>query len=565
MAGRAAGVRVPEWTRAERAGLAGLLLVAALLLFARFDDRFLWQDEAETALLAESVLVHGVPTAWDGRNRISQEGGQESSPPDHRWFWTPWLQHYATALSFALLGPSTASARLPFVLFGLGTIGLVFLLARDLSRDRRTAFLAAGILAAHVPFLLHVRQCRYYAPAALFGVLLVWQYARARAGRRGAAVGLAVAAVGLFHSHYVVCAGFLTGLALHWALFDRRAAWLRGLVGPGLAAAALTLPWLVGFVRQGRGQALPGIERSLASLHEALFHVDRFVFPLLLLALAGGVAIARRRAASAVSPEATGEPAHDSTDAWALACVGLATIALLVAVMPWFFFRYYVPLIPLAAVGQALLVAWIARSRTAVFVALSVLLVATDVAGRLLPIDQRIPARSVRHLRTGDERSAEVVGAWARFLPLAAYLHEIATERTGPIEVAVAYLREHADPDDRIVVTYGDLPIQFYTGLRVLGGLSGQDPAPFVDAEWLFVRAHTHRRGDARLKRWIRERVDAARYERIPLGVPDLPYENRPDPTYHKFRTPAEGVPEARLWRRRGDAPDPSPNESPAD
>ena len=39
----------PDWQRFDRIFVTGVLLVAALLLFVRLDDRYLWQDEAETA------------------------------------------------------------------------------------------------------------------------------------------------------------------------------------------------------------------------------------------------------------------------------------------------------------------------------------------------------------------------------------------------------------------------------------------------------------------------------------------------------------------------------------
>jgi hypothetical protein len=69
---------MPEWTQRDRVLVSSILLIASLLLFARFDDRFLWQDEAETALLGQSVLTYGTPTAFDGRNIISQEGRKNS-------------------------------------------------------------------------------------------------------------------------------------------------------------------------------------------------------------------------------------------------------------------------------------------------------------------------------------------------------------------------------------------------------------------------------------------------------------------------------------------------------
>lgn len=546
------------WTRAEQRLVPFILIVAAILLLTRLDDRFLWQDEAETALLAESVLVHGVPTAYDGRNLISQEGQQEFEPPDYRWFWTPWLQHYATAASFAILGPSTLSARLPFVLFGLGTILIVYQVTRSLSREPRVAAMASILLTANVPFLLHVRQCRYYAPACFFGVLLLWQYLRVREERRGAAVWLGVAATGLFHSHYVVCAGFVLGLALHFAIFDRRLEVLRRFILPGVVTILLAAPYLAGFLAQGSEQALPGLTRSLSSLREAVFHIDRYVFPFPLLIVAAGIWLVGRRGKAAEE-----EDRALLVTASTLPFIAVATVGLLVTVMPWFFFRYYVALIPIGAIAQALILLPLLRRSVPAAMTLAVILACTDLAGRILPLEQRIPSQSVRHFQTGDERPENVVGAWARFVPLAAYVYEIMHERSGPIEAAVDYLRSNTRPGDRILVTYGDLPIQFYTDLEVVGGLSGRDPAPFVDAEWLFVRAHTHRSGDRRLKKFIATRVDRKAYQAIDLPVLDVPYENRPDPTYHKFRSPSEGLPRARLWRRRdrdGDREEESPD-----
>ena len=66
-----------RWIRKDKVFLAVVTAVASVLLFARLGDRALWQDEAETALLAHSVLERGLPTAFDGRNWISQEGARD--------------------------------------------------------------------------------------------------------------------------------------------------------------------------------------------------------------------------------------------------------------------------------------------------------------------------------------------------------------------------------------------------------------------------------------------------------------------------------------------------------
>jgi len=564
---------LPEWLHRDRFFLAMLLLIAGCLLFARLDDRFLWQDEAETALLAQSVLIHGVPTAFDGRNLISQEGQQEFEAPDYRWFWTPWLQHYVTAASFAVLGPSTWSARFPFVLFALGTLLLCYVIAFEISHDLRVARLASLILMTNVPFLLHARQCRYYAPACFFGSLLVWQYLRALEERRGALLGLAIAATGLFHSHYVVCAGFVLGLAIHFVFTDRRRVILMRFAIAGVATVLLALPYLLGFFARGSGQAVPGLDRSLASLGEAVYHINRFVFPLLLPLAVGGMSIvwwlwdrkqagadAAKMADPAACKQVAENPSGRVRGGLALWLVGLVSVGLLVTVMPWFFFRYYVALIPIAAIGQALLLGPILRTHSAVGLLCAFVLLATDGVGRALPIPHEVPLGSVRHMQTGDEDSGKVVGRWAHLIPMAGYLFEITHDHVGPLEAVVKYLREHAKKEETIIATYGDLPLQFYTDLKVVGGLSAENPTPYVKADWLLVRAHTHRSGDGRLKRFIAQNLERDRYEVMGLEALDVPYENRPDPIYHKYRQPSEGPPPVKLWRRISSAPS-EPNE----
>src|SRR5438034_576178 len=160
------GASAANVTPTVAAATVAVVLVAACLIFFRLDQRLLWVDEAETALLARSVLIYGVPRAYDGRNLVSQEVGREYRA-DYVWRWTPWLEKYLTAGSFAVLGESTFTARLPFALVGLLSVVSMYTLAVTLFRDRWVGVLTMAFLALSVPFLLHVRQCRYYSLAIL--------------------------------------------------------------------------------------------------------------------------------------------------------------------------------------------------------------------------------------------------------------------------------------------------------------------------------------------------------------------------------------------------------------
>ena len=47
--------------------------IASLLLFWNLGARYLWQDEAACAVLAERLVEHGRPLGYDGRNLITMD------------------------------------------------------------------------------------------------------------------------------------------------------------------------------------------------------------------------------------------------------------------------------------------------------------------------------------------------------------------------------------------------------------------------------------------------------------------------------------------------------------
>ncbi|MBI4254366.1 MAG: glycosyltransferase family 39 protein, partial [Candidatus Rokubacteria bacterium] len=182
---------------------AVLLALASLLIFPSLDNRYLWDDEAETALLAKNVLRFGAPIAWDGRNLVSQECGADYDA-DYLWRQTPWLPIYATALSFKLLGPSTLAARLPFAVLGVLCVLSLYVVGASLFGERAIGGLAAAMLLLSVPFLLHVRQGRYYSLAIFSAIWTLYFFVGALRDRRFAVLGLALALGLVFHANYLL-------------------------------------------------------------------------------------------------------------------------------------------------------------------------------------------------------------------------------------------------------------------------------------------------------------------------------------------------------------------------
>jgi hypothetical protein len=493
--------------------VAGLLLLAALLIFANLDDRRLWDDEAETALLAQNTLRFGVPVAWDGVNLISQECGTDYDS-NYVWRQTPWLPIYVAAGSFALLDASTFTARLPFALLGLLAVPSMYLLARRASGDRVIAVLAAGSLLLSVPFLLHVRQCRYYAVAILAVIWVLYFFFLLPTRRRLAAAGLALALTVLLHASQLLFFGAVAGLVLAALVLALEAAVLEWLAAAVAGAVIVNLPWLLGSgIEQtsGRLLALGSVKSFVSNLATYAVRIELYAFPAVLLAVAlGAMAVTAR-----VRPDVRSIAVR--------ACLALVAFALghilVVATVPFVFFRYAITLLPVFALLQA----W---------------------AIRALATRSRVLASVILLLALLPDRADLVQGRLS--VTLARYVDEITHHVPGPIDGIVRHLAASARPGDRLFISYGDLPLRFYTRLEIRGGQGCQSLAGWPPPDWVIVRyffrfqpaASAAKQDAEQTLQYLKTGLAQSAYRRIDLPVGDTIWENIPEPDRHVFRDP---------------------------
>ena len=496
--------------RADAAVLGVLAVLASVLLLANLGNQYLWQDEAQTALLARTILAHGVPLGFDGTNHFSQELGAEYGP-DGLWRWHTWLSFYAVAASFALFGQTTLAARLPFALCGVATVLLTWAFARELWRDRMAAGIASGLLALSVPFLILARQSRWYALAALLELAGLFAYLRISPGRRGPAWALLAAALLLFHTHYLYCALLLGTLSLHAALLEREK--LRPTLLAAAATALLCLPWALWLAGFPSG---PSNARRLHAASDSLRFARIYLHFLVGIFLASGLWL------TALLPLALrrvwrGEAvfALSRRTGSGVALVALHTslgIALLAGLSPDAYVRYLMPLVPpLFALGGLLVgsLVWVWPALGAATAAASVL---------ATPLDD--------------------------------FVYEITHDYDGPEEGIVEFLRQHARPGDKVAMVNGDLPVKFYTGLRVVGGLSGEGLAEARDADWIILRSAIVAPVSRRMRAALRRVLAEGHYARHVIDYPDTIWENREDLRLHRFRTDTH-APRVEIWERQ--------------
>lgn len=229
------------FTRRPWLPLTLILLLALALRLINLGGRALWYDEAFAVLFAEkglSAMLYGTLTPVAG-------GAADIHPLLYYSLLNVWMN---------FVGQSPVAVRLLSVLLGVATVGLIYLLAKELF-DRKTG-LAAALITAVAPF--HVQYSQETRMYALLGLLLMaatWCFIRAwrvgsdshlgtsRVRRWGYWIGFGALA-GLAMYTQQLAAFYLVALGLA-ALLARRRDMIVGVVVGTITAVVVYLPWLV--------------------------------------------------------------------------------------------------------------------------------------------------------------------------------------------------------------------------------------------------------------------------------------------------------------------------------
>ncbi len=481
--------------------LGVILIIACIMLLTNLGNQYLWQDEAETALVAKTILVHGLPMTVEGKNFISQVLIPDSLGAKV-WKDTPWFPCYLLAGFFGLFGVGTFMARLPFALFGVATIALAYWAAYTFWKTRRSAVFAAAALLMNVWFLVLCRQCRYYAPDMFFSLAVLLGYYHILRGSRGGALAMVAALVLLFNTQYLQFGALVLAINLH-ALFCRRDRLKAALIWSG-AALIICLPGIIWFagIQEAytnlEGMVPPGFQKT------AHFSLDfakqwlQYIFPPFLFA-----AIALLTGYNWLRKSFTPLSTEYYQNAQLLVIFSVVSILFLAATVPYEpHFRYIGPLIPAACLLMAL------------------------VAEMVMKL----------HVMWG----VALLGILTLNWPMTDFFYEITHDYNGPIEGIVQYLNLYGHDTDTALVVGEDLPLKLYTRMHIVGGANGEDLSPAINADWLVFRQYIITPQSNRVAEFVRDNIPRNRYKLIRLPFPDIKFENREGPKEHLFRTSSD-------------------------
>lgn len=187
-------LRVPlmRWIRSIRSDpVARLDLAVTLLVVGTAVAVRLWGLDAAGQTWDEDVYFGAGRNLWE--NLLSLDFRPES------WAWNlehPPVTKYALGLG-ALWSESMHGARVVSALAGGITAGVVYLLGRDLTEDRRVGAVAAALVALLPPLVAHGRVAGHESVSVLLWAvtaLLGWRGLSGRRPRWGASLGAGVAA-----------------------------------------------------------------------------------------------------------------------------------------------------------------------------------------------------------------------------------------------------------------------------------------------------------------------------------------------------------------------------------
>jgi hypothetical protein len=499
-------------------GLLSILVLATFLIFYGLAKRPLWQDEAETACLARNVLTFGLPVASDGVNVISQERGGEFDA-DYVWRWSPWLQIYISAASQAMLGSTTLAARLPFALCGLACLVFTYILIARRFGDRAWALLSITFLATSVPFLIFMRQGRYYGLSGLLSVVIIYCILDDWKKTRNIIL-LSICLGALFHLNYLLFISMLASLLVGiFTLYREKIHWPSFLI-IALSVAAICIPglFIYGIGKQGGMIKIPLIieyfKQYLSDI--LLFMIPAPVFAFFLWYWRKQIT--------------TWQKPREPDEIFVLFClvVFLVNISIL-SIAPQRFFRYICHLYPLGAIvlSWAALKLWNYCKICGVYF---VVLVSLTNWLHVIPLE-KIWRFQCPYNNTFNQLN------WPN-IPLYLYISEQLCDQPDVNAVLIDFFKANAKKNDVILVDYNDLTLQFYTPFRVLGGLQGAIPEG-LSPDWVFAlpQMNLDREGD--LIDVVKFRSTALNlekdYKKIILANTDESFNNVGDPLYYHF------------------------------
>jgi len=469
----------------------------------------------------------------------------ETYGPGCSYIAQPWLQNYICATAFLIFGESDFSARVIFAIFGLFSFYLIYALAYRLFDEKLLAGFSVVIAATCVPFLLMLRQCRYYSLTVFLSLALLIFYINFLEKKKSSSFFFIVTSFFLFQANFGCLIPLLAAIFISFMLLERKRELFARFLRMYAWIFILLLPWAIFYRIWSESLHAP----SGLIFHNAKFYlskVNHYFLPYRAVAfMLIALLIFRWRL----------RVLRIMKDFFATK-KGKSVIFLnLIFLVNWFFLwfadansaRYIIHVSPLLFIFAAFLI-WRAMGWNKILAGFFLIALCFSnllhnsffyvAVSPFTPLVVRASAWARDRGVISGQLDKKVVKEMARVRGKAVvkahfleYLYEITNDYDGPIEGVVEYLRRNAGPGETIKTNlFSANPLFYYTDLKV-----DTDFTKETYPEWIFLRDYWTDESFYRTEYFKNiERL----YDRIELDYPDIWWENRPDDlSHHHFKT----------------------------
>lgn len=501
-----------------------LIIISGFFLLSNLGNVYFWQDEAETALLARSVLKYGIPKSLDGNTFILQIFN--SYREDFIYIQHPWLQFYMMAGSFKVLGESTWAGRLPFALVGLLTLLGVYYASRKIYSNETISLLSFSMVLTCVPLLLHLRQGRYYALSTFFvlsgcSAYLFWNT------NRLAYLGFIASLIGLFQANFATFLPTFLAIGIHYFWVHRKTPqkWVNRYAGAFLIIVVLNAPWMVYLkIFQRPSEIEPG---NFVNHLLYYFYLINLIAPALLILMGLIFALRSRKDNPPLQPL--------TKNFLFLSFLIIFCNLLFLSLARQLFFRYLVPIVPLMLMILAYLFYQGFRKNKIWGILLLLLFMFTNILSYL-----PVKIGEVVFSKFGAKQVAEKMIRFSPGSPLLDFIGEILQKDiVCPNKAIAQYLNGHAREGALVLTNFGDLPLMFYTRLHI-HSRNLLDPIwikKMPDPDWVIIRK------DWPSKDILKSIIKKDGFSEVTLDAGDARFGNNPDPLIHHFGTVTQEEP----------------------
>ncbi|MFH1259669.1 MAG: hypothetical protein ABII74_07675 [Elusimicrobiota bacterium] len=539
-------------------------VISFFFLFKNLGDRYFWDDEAETVLLAKSVAIKGYPHLNFQGAYDSAETKESLKNPSHLWLWNGWAPLYLTYFSFNLFGENNFTARFPFALIAWFTIFASYFLFKKLSNEPLVAKLATIILVFFTPFLLYSRQCRYYSLVMFTTTLFLIGCLKTLNKENFGKFLYVISGFILFQSFFAAFYIAFSSILLY--CFTVKKKQFKAILLPSIILIILCLP---NFFLQQYWQRPGNLHFSIISF--LLFFksyslwINNFLVSGLLLA-------------GLITLWIHNNFSYKVIFLWITICSYLFYLLLINS-----FYSNLVFFIIFSVLVVLIFIAFIKENYilcSCGFIFLNIIffsLTAGEFYGRYLagciPLGCLITGKAIWEL-SGQKKLIVtflliliIFSNFINYLPVqlnkyivpksrelpndfseimygkmlasgfksyfTGYLTEISKHYKGPTEITVQYLNKHSLKNDSVLIFFGDLIILYYTKLKIWRFTDNYTKAP----EWIIWSSWSQFFPPEKINKLFEENV----YQKIELNTFETVWDDSPDLLYHRFQPPVAG------------------------